>query len=236
MPNPYFRFKQFIIRQDRCAMKVTTDACLFGAWVAAHLAGSSGTVLDIGAGTGLLSLMMAQAAPVAIEAIEIQPADYEQAAENIAGSPWSQTIRLLKGDVLQYPFEKKYRAVVSNPPFYEGDLRSAEPQKNIAHHSAMLPLLPLLQVVQAQLEAEGDAFLLLPAKRKAALVRLLGSSGLYLNALCYVHQTELHDPFRIMVVCGRRKKEYTEERIVIRRANEYTPEFKVLLQPYYLYL
>lgn len=236
MPNPYFRFKQFVIYQDRCAMKVTTDACLFGAWVASRIAAEAATVLDIGTGTGLLSLMIAQAGHRLIDAVEIQEADYQQAAENIAQTDWHASIRLIKGDVLEQAFQKKYDVIISNPPFYENDFKGGQLHKNIAHHSAALSLQQLLLFIREQLTAGGTFFLLLPARREAELIRQLEPLGMYLNSCCYVHQTEKHTPFRIMVAGAFKKGHYLEERIVIRNGNTYTPEFKALLQPYYLHL
>ncbi|MCF3112001.1 methyltransferase [Niabella sp. CC-SYL272] len=237
MPNPYFRFKQFTIHQDRCAMKVTTDACLFGAWVAARIPEKASSVLDVGAGTGLLTLMIAQTGNRLIDAVEIQEADYQQAAENIGQTAWHASIRLMRGDVLDVVFQKKYDVIVSNPPFYERDLKGGEQPKNIAHHSEALSLGELLSFIRKQLVSGGSFFLLLPARREAELLRLLEPLGLHIHHCCYVQQTEKHAPFRIMVAGAFEKKEHKEEgRILIRNRNEYTPEFKTLLQPYYLHL
>ncbi|SDC40058.1 tRNA1(Val) (adenine(37)-N6)-methyltransferase [Niabella drilacis] len=236
MPNPYFRFKQFVIYQDRCAMKVTTDACLFGAWVVSHMPEAAETVLDVGAGTGLLALMIAQAGSRLIDAIEIQEADHEQAGENIAQSGFHAGVRLIQGNVLEYAFDRTYDVIVSNPPFYEGDLKGGQLNKNIAHHSDALSLPELLSFIRKQLDADGRFFLLLPVKRAQELFGRLEISGLFINHCCYVHQTEKHPAFRIMVEGALRKRSFREERIVIRKENEYTPEFKALLQPYYLHL
>ncbi|WP_300598996.1 methyltransferase [Niabella sp.] len=217
-------------------MKVTTDACLFGAWVAGHMPAEAVTVLDVGAGTGLLSLMIAQTGNRLIDAIEIQEADYEQARENIAQTDWQASIRLIQGDVLKQSFPGKYDVIISNPPFYERDLKGEQQNKNIAHHSEELSLRNLLSFIREQLAAEGRFFLLLPARREAELLQQLDMLALNINRCCYVHQTERHVPFRIMVECGHNKSGYLQERILIRSGNEYTPEFKALLQPYYLYL
>lgn len=236
MANSYFQFKQFTIHQDRCAMKVTTDACLFGAWVAAQLDGNAERGLDIGTGTGLLSLMLAQAGLSDIDAIEIQEPDARQAAENINASPWEQQVHLLQGDVLTYPFRKQYGLIVANPPFYESDLKGDREEKNIAHHDRGLRLKELLLVIKGLLDAAGIFYLLLPAKREAALMEEMRLLSIYPNQIVYVHQTEKHPAFRIMVAGGFEKSRYREERIVIRNGDAYTPDFKALLQPYYLHL
>src|SRR5882724_8546870 len=123
MANTYFQFKQFTIHQDRCAMKVTTDACLFGAWATVgirKLAPEAKTILDIGSGTGLLSLMIAQQCDVLIDAVEIDKAAAAQAKENSTASPWKEKIMVIEGDIrymARYPINR-YDIVICNPPFY----------------------------------------------------------------------------------------------------------------------
>src|SRR3954447_24140360 len=119
MANSYFKFKQFTIHHDRCAMKTTTDACLFGAWASAELhkkitekkkqRGLMPKVLDVGAGTGLLSLMIAQNNHVAIDAVEIDAEAAQQAKENVQASDWVEQIKVFKGDILNFgPDEYDY--------------------------------------------------------------------------------------------------------------------------------
>src|SRR5262245_58656662 len=144
MPNSYFQFKQFVIHQEHCAMKVTTDGCLFGAWVAASKAGNAAAgkhVLDIGTGTGLLSLMYAQKHPHAqIDAIEIDEAAAQQAADNFAASPWQKRLQLIHSDIKDYRPSHPYDTIISNPPFYENQLSSGNAKKNMAHHSSSIGL------------------------------------------------------------------------------------------------
>ena len=165
MPNPYFRFKQFTVFHDRSAMKVTTDACLFGAWCAEEVQNSRlkiSSLLDIGTGTGLLSLMVAQKSKVKIEAVEIDGEASLQAAENVEGSPWKEKIVVTCGDILLFQPATGYDAIISNPPFYEKELASQKQEKNLAHHSSHLSLSQLLASIQRLLTSEGIFFLLLP--------------------------------------------------------------------------
>lgn len=236
MANSYFQFKQFMINQDRCAMKVTTDACLFGAWASAGFDKSVEWGLDIGAGTGLLSLMLAQAGLPAIDAIEIQEADARQASENIEASSWGKQVHLLQGDVRTYPFKRKYGLIIANPPFYEGDLKGDRMPQNIAHHDQGLRLKELLLIVKGLLEATGVFYLLLPARREAALINEMRLLSLYPNQVVYVHQTEKHPAFRIMVKGSLQATDREQESIYIRRNNQYSPEFTALLNAYYLHL
>jgi tRNA1Val (adenine37-N6)-methyltransferase len=241
MPNSFFQFKQFTVQHDRCAMKVTTDGCLFGAWVAKEVHRFTGLqvhLLDIGAGTGLLSLMVAQKNSAAIDAVEIDPAAALQAQENVSASPWKETIFIIRQDVLQWKTTRQYDCIFSNPPFYENELRSGNGIKNIAHHDEGLKLSGLFQFIKRHLKSEGRFFLLLPAKRETEAEALLQSHGLHLQRKVLVQQTLKHQPFRMMIQGRRQKVErVTEERVSIRDEKDtYTPEFVSLLKDYYLYL
>src|SRR5450631_830225 len=123
MPNSYFRFKQFVIQQDRSTMKVCTDSCVLGAWTALQL-GQVKTILDIGTGTGLLALMLAQKSEGLIDAVESDPESAGQARENIGQSSWSDRIRVVEKDARDYLNETHYDFIITNPPFFESDLRS----------------------------------------------------------------------------------------------------------------
>ena len=134
MPNPYFQFKQFIIYHDRCAMKVTTDSCLFGSWCADEIKNDNNKdeikkILDIGAGSGLLSLMIAQRNDCFIDAIEIDEAAAKQAKENVAASPWKDRIEVHQINALHHSYQQLYDVIVSNPPFYENELESPHTKK-----------------------------------------------------------------------------------------------------------
>src|SRR4051812_47572749 len=114
MPNSYFKFKQFTVYHDRCAMKVTTDACFFGAWAAKELLESTNiatNLLDIGTGTGLLSLMIAQKNDLLIDAVEIDKEAAEQAKENISSSPWKKNIHIFNQDITKLKAECKYNII-----------------------------------------------------------------------------------------------------------------------------
>lgn len=240
MANSYFRFKKFTVRQDACAMKVTTDACLFGAWCAAQLAmqASAGkTVLDIGTGTGLLSLMVRQKNEVEIDAVEIDEAAAAQAQQNVTESPWPKTINVIHSDLLRMSFSKSYDYIISNPPFYERELQSPDHRHNTAHHSTQLPLQALLQFIVQHLQPQGIFFLLLPYKRVHEIRSLLQENNLHIQQEVTVRQTEAHAPFRIMLQGGFEKHTVNTSTIVIAGADQqYTTDFTILLKDYYLYL
>src|SRR6185295_13602373 len=148
---------------DRCAMKVTTDSCLFGAWVAREVEPKSHAVrnmLDIGTGSGLLTLMLAQKNPsLIIDAIEIDKNAFEQARENVLASPFTNKIYLRHGDIFHDPNDRKYDIIISNPPFYENELRSENTRKNIAHHDESFSLENLLPVIKNRLLADSSFYL-----------------------------------------------------------------------------
>jgi tRNA1Val (adenine37-N6)-methyltransferase len=241
LANTYFQFKQFTIHHDRCAMKVTTDGCLFGAWCAEEIQKSKEAikkVLDIGCGTGLLSLMIAQKNKVIIDAVEIDIAAAEQAVENIAASLWKENISVINKDVLQWQPNVVYDCIVSNPPFYESELRSDKKVKNIAHHDEGLKLEELFRFVQESLSKNGKFFLLLPVKREKDVAELMKQSGFHLHQLVIVKQSINHAPFRLMLEAGFQPMNNiaTKEIIIKDEENNYTNDFIALLKDYYLYL
>jgi tRNA1Val (adenine37-N6)-methyltransferase len=250
MANPYFQFKQFTIQQDRCAMKVTTDACLFGAWVAEEINNvrkdSFGeeliinNCLDIGTGTGLLSLMLAQKNPeTSILAVEIDNDAAEQAANNIEATLWKKQVNILEADVRDFSFPVKFDLIISNPPFYENELRSETERKNIAHHSENLTLKELLNVVKNNLNSNGNFFLLLSFKRNDEIMKLLKNHQLHISKMIFVRQSVKHDYFRIFIkgnLNAEEKETEFNEMSVWDEKQQYTNEFVRLLKDYYLHL
>lgn len=156
-----FKFKQFEIQQDACAMKVSLDACLLGALC--HLQHAS-RILDIGAGTGLLSLMLAQrcSADAHINAIELDEAAFTQANHNIKGSPFSHAITLMQGDIKAYEHPNNFDVIVCNPPFFSQQLKGNNAQRNLARHNDGLSFSDLNKCIKALLQETGKAWILLP--------------------------------------------------------------------------
>jgi tRNA1Val (adenine37-N6)-methyltransferase len=244
MANAYFQFKQFTIQQDRCAMKVTTDGCLFGAWCAGELArmqagekrNTSIKALDIGTGTGLLSLMVAQKNPALIDAVEIEEGAAEQAFNNTAGSPFKERIKVHQGDILLLK-KKQYNVIFSNPPFYENELKSGNKVKDTAHHSHLLTWADLFAAINRLLALDGIFFLLLPFKRYAELEGYVRREQLFINKVVRVQQTTRHEPFRVMVQGSRAASTFMETELAIRDEHQqYTTAYVALLKDYYLYL
>ena len=243
MANSYFQFKQFTVHQDKCAMKVTTDGCLFGGFVANAISNSELVInncLDIGTGTGLLSLMLAQKKNCFIDAIEIDAAAAEQATTNIVASPFSDKINIIQTDARIFLFEKKYDLIISNPKKKEKELKGDDEKRNIAHHSEELSLSNLLTIINDNLSANGNFYLLLPFKRDEEIKKLIASNNFQIETITYIRQSVKHDYFRI-IVSGKFRTENPEEILLEDMAikNEignYTPPFISLLKDYYLHL
>ncbi|GGH57153.1 tRNA1Val (adenine37-N6)-methyltransferase [Filimonas zeae] len=244
MPNGYFQFKQFTVHQEACAMKVCTDACLFGAWVVEKVKSQKGKIkkiLDIGAGTGLLSLMLAQAIEADIDAVEIDEQAALQAGSNFAACPWQQRLRVHTLPVQLYGgTDNGYELVVSNPPFFENDLKSSDNKRNLALHSAALSLDELFIAAGTLAQPRAQFALLLPWHRNQEALALAHKHQWQVQAAAAVQQTPRHTPFRTMLLLSRGATQAynaVTESIVIKDAdNAYTPEFTQLLSPYYLHL
>jgi tRNA1Val (adenine37-N6)-methyltransferase len=234
MPNSYFRFKQFTVQQDKSVMKVCTDSCILGAWSAKHLNGSE-KVLDIGTGTGLLSLMLAQKTGSAIDSIELDPESAAQAQENIVASPWSARIRVLAGNVLHFPLPADYDFIISNPPFFESDLRSPAEKKNKAKHNETLTLDALIVVLRKHLKITGSFSILLPNHRSGYFENLAMINGFFLYKKLTVRQTPAHPPFRSICLFGLQDPGSIEARELIIKYEDgkYTREFVDLMYDYY---
>lgn len=237
MPNPYFKFKQFTVLQDKCAMKVCTDACLFGGLVANEEL-SPVSCLDIGTGTGLLSLMVAQRFFHAdIDAVEIDEPAASQAAANMSASPWKERLQVINCDILSYAPGKKYDLVFSNPPFYEGDLLSPDEKRNRAMHHSGFSIAELAAISASHLSEDGILAVLLPYHRLDHFIREAGEQRLYLTKQILIRQSEEHGYFRAVLFFGRKKTEPIKKEMSIKdRKGAYTPEFIDALKNYYLYL
>jgi tRNA1Val (adenine37-N6)-methyltransferase len=301
MANQYFQFKQFTVWQQYCAMKVTTDACLFGAWAAEMIVDGGqmtddsqkhplvttinnvtqsqtlaiesrptangqrttvndnpstandqrppspvhpstvnrqlSTILDIGTGTGLLSLMLAQKSTHSIDAVEIDPMAAKQAMQNIQASPWNDRITVIKGDITQLELAHRYHTIISNPPFFENQLASPDAGRQKALHASELSLSNLFTAITRWLHPEGTLLLLLPAYRLAELEKLAVQHRMQLQAITWVKQTQRHEPFRMMVQLGYTPSGLQQNTITIREADQqYSEAFTALLKDYYLHL
>jgi len=219
-------------------MKVCTDASLFGAWLSSKLENSllhPESILDIGTGTGLLSLMLAQSTTSLIDALEIDADAFIQASENVGNSQWKHRIQLFHKDARVFHSEKKYDLIVSNPPFFENDLSSPEEKKNMAKHSSTLTLHELLEIVEKMIRPNGSLAILLPAHRGQQFKQMAAVKNFHLLYEAMVRQTPKHDFFRCMFIFSKQAFEKIgEEEIVIQQYGKNTQYFAELMKEYYL--
>jgi len=207
--NAYFQFKQFTIQQDRCAMKVSTDACLFGAYVARQINRRqlvADTVLDIGTGTGLLSLMVAQKTKGTMDAVELDKTAFQQASHNFEQSPWKERLNIFNTDVLSFYPGKTYDCIISNPPFFEGDLKSGNKNKDAAKHDTTLTLEQLLMVIGKHLSQNGFFAVLLPCQRIDFFIEIAISAHYFLQVQVLIRHTREHPVSRGILFFSRQKK------------------------------
>lgn len=220
-------------------MKVTTDGCLFGAMLP-YLPdlGKGFKVLDIGTGTGLLSLMFAQKNPeAAITAVELDPGSAAEAARNFEAAPLGKLIETISADILSYQNKQPFDLIFSNPPFYENQLAAPAAEKNRAHHDETLTLNGLVQSIDRLLTPEGVAWILLPAYREEVLIKIMSTYKFQVYSLCEIKPHPAKNPFRMVVELGRQNRQTHFKSMTIKTDQQkYSPEFIDLLQPYYLFL
>lgn len=220
-------------------MKVTTDACLFGAIVANEANNNNfGTdVLDIGTGTGLLSLMFAQKNPLAkIDAVEIDTHAAAQAKSNIDASIFANQIQAYKADIKTFTIGHLYDFVFTNPPFFENDLKSINETRNIALHDESLTLETLIIHIDRLLKPAGFFAILLPFHRVDYLKQQAALFQWYCFKQINIKQTENHPFFRSILFFSRLTNKTKTTELTIKLEQVYSDDFKSLLKDYYLFL
>lgn len=253
MGNSYFRFKKFTVNQDRCAMKVGTDGVVLGV-TATFCDGSSGSaeapklnLVDVGAGTGLVSLMVRQRHPSAtITAVEIEPDAASQAQENFDASPWK--IESVCSSWQNFASRavaegRKYDGIFCNPPYFTASLKTPSEKRTQARHNDSLPFSELIQGVAAVLADNGLFYVILPAQDKDEFEKLASEAGLALAAITYVHPVIGSEPKRV-VMCYKKtpakclEGSAIENHLIIETLTRgvYTEQFRTLIQPFYLKL
>ena len=221
-------------------MKVTTEACLFGA-LSERLQQPEQlkNILDIGAGTGLLALMKAQqsANKVSIDAIELDASAFHQAQSNFKNSPWPDKLKAIQGDISNFHPEKKYDLIISNPPFFKDHFQSENSLKNQALHTTTLSFDDLASSVSRLLHPKGIIHVLLPPQPMEELSQLMASHGFYCIEKVSIFNLAHKPVFRKVACFSKELKEKIESSILIKNElNEYSQEFVDLLLPYYLHL
>ncbi|MBK0402110.1 methyltransferase [Adhaeribacter sp. BT258] len=234
MANAYFQFKQFRINQDRTAMKVCTDSCVLGAWAEVK---DAKQILDIGTGTGLLSLMVAQRSHAQITAVEIDAAAAAQAEENFAESPWKNRIVLAQKSLQQFGQEnqQQFDVIICNPPFFQASLKSPDTARTIAKHTQELPFEDLVHFVKQFLTPEGIFYLLLPPAEAEVFRNLAFKEKLFPARELQLFTQPDGKHLRTIYAYSFWEKPTQKQSLIIRNPDQaYTADFATLLKDYYL--
>ena len=233
-----FTFKQFFVAHDRCAMKVGTDGILLGAW--APVAGVK-RILDIGTGSGLLALMLAQRTDesVTVDAVELDSDAAAQAQENVTQSPWADRVTVQAEDVQHWAARQtvKYDLIISNPPYYEQGVECATPQREQARYTTMLDHSALLATATGLITEEGFLCVVLPENIGNTFTQQALNMGWHLRLRTDVAETEARLPHRVLLAFSPKKGECFSDRLVIRGPDQrYSDGYTALTQAFYLFM
>lgn len=229
MANDFFKFKQFTVFQSQCAMKVGTDGTLLGAW-----ASGGQRILDIGTGTGLIALMMAQRFPDAqITAIDIDGEAVQQARENVAQSPFASRITVMQADVAS--FNGQFDAIVSNPPYFSQSLKCPDAQRSMARHTDSLPFSTLMASAFRMLTEQGFFSLIIPAEGKSEVDAQAALAGFFKHRE-YGIKTLPHKPVRrYLITFGKHPMPFEHQEMTIDDSpNNRSTWYRQLTRDFYL--
>ena len=219
-------------------MKVCTDACLFGAWMATRVP-NQGSILDIGGGTGLLMMMLAQKSNSHIHGVELEDSCFLQLGENISRSPWKERLTAGHNDIREFQSRSGYDFIITNPPFYENDLPSTSKNEQLARHGSELTFGELINAIERNLSEEGRFGILLPFQRWKYFDKISSSKNFFRHETLFIRHSPVHSFFRACSIYGRKRLlpvQQSEISIRTKPDGEYTGDFVELLRDYYLYL
>ncbi|WP_055434785.1 tRNA1(Val) (adenine(37)-N6)-methyltransferase [Lacinutrix algicola] len=231
-----FKFKQFAVNQDQCAMKIGTDGVLLGAW--ASIEKQPFATLDIGAGTGILSLMLAQRCDAEVmDALEIDEQAYEQCVENFEGSPWSDRLFCYHADLAEFTeeIEDQYDLIICNPPFYSEDYKTESEQRDLARFQDAMPFEHLVASVSKLLIEDGTFCTIIPFKEEEKFIALASAVNLKANKITRVRGTNTSDIKRSLIAMSFRESDIKINELVIENArHDYTEDYINLTKDFYL--
>ncbi|MCA6437798.1 MAG: tRNA1(Val) (adenine(37)-N6)-methyltransferase [Bacteroidota bacterium] len=236
MKGNQFVFKKFTIRQDKCTMKVNTDAVLLGAWVKPEAALN---ILDIGTGTGVVALMLAQKTNANILAIDIDKDSIQQATQNIIECPFEAHIQALHTSFQEFAKSsiRKFDLIVSNPPFYPYSVKILNQPRSLARHAETLPFEELIDGAIQVLNKDGRFCLILPKQEAEVFTKIARQKNLHLVKLLRVRtKPDKETEKRHLMEFRFEELEFNESTLVIEKDHhfDYTQEYKNLTQDYYL--
>lgn len=234
MGNPFFEFKKFTIYHDRCAMKVGTDGVLLGAWAQV---GEAKRILDIGTGSGVVAIMMAQRTNAHITGIDIDTDAVTQAVENALRSPWAEKINIIQTDVNDYKPDFLFDAIVCNPPFFKNALQSPDLRRTNARHTSSLSFSELIRSVKHLLVDGGTFHVVLPLENADEFIMNCWQNDLMLQKQCKIYTKTGKKPKRVLLCFKRGNCTYflTEETLYIKTLDdELTDSYRQLTRDFYL--
>lgn len=234
MANDYFSFKQFTIHQGRSAFKVGTDAVILGA--AADVSGAD-KILDIGTGTGIVAIMLAQRCKGHITAIEPDEGSFADAGLNVSDCPWNRRITLVNTSLGQYdPGETKFDLIVSNPPYFTGSLKGPDERKNASRHSDSLPQDEILIFSGKFLSEKGKLQVIMPYAEGNVFIATAATCGLFCSDILKIRPLPSSEIRRIVMTFERTRKKAAERFLTIEHGprHEFTEEYKNLTRDFYL--
>ncbi len=232
-----FQFKQFTVKQDRCAMKVGTDGVLLGAW--SPIPENCFSILDIGTGTGIIALMTAQRSQAEqVDAIEIDEDAYEQAVENFENSPWSDRLFCFHAgldELIEEP-EDEYDLIICNPPFYSENYKTEDDQRDLARFQDAMPFEILVEAADLLLSENGIFSVIIPFKEEADFLALAKEFELLPFKITRVKGTPTSDIKRSLLAFSRSEISNIEinELIIEKERHVYTEEYITLTKDFYL--
>lgn len=232
MSEVVFHFSRFTVKQDRCAMKVGTDGVLLGAWVDP---GNARSVLDIGTGTGLIALMIAQRSSASVTAIDIDDSSTRQAAENVAGSPWPDQIKIVHSSLQHFSAPDKYDLIVSNPPYFINSYEASDTARNRARQAdASLSYDELLDGVKRLLQQDGRFCVILPENESRIFRLKARENGLHCNRLTSVRTKKNKGIKRVLMEYSYVEQPSQKNEIILHsEGREFTEEYKRLTADFY---
>jgi tRNA1Val (adenine37-N6)-methyltransferase len=236
MSNDTFEFKKFKIKHDRCAMRVGTDAVLLGAWV---IPNGSKTILDIGTGSGVIAMMLAQKSTAKILAVDIDKESTEQAVENVQNSVFAGQVEIVHTSFQNFAetTNSKFDLIVTNPPYFIDSLKNSNDTKATARHNDSLSYSDLLAGVKRLLSEKGKFCLILPTKEAAIFRELAQAKGLYLSKLLRIRtRMEKDTEKRHLMQFEFKETEFSESTLVIEADSHrnYTAQYKEFTKDYYI--
>lgn len=237
MPNPYFSFKQFTVYHDQCAMKVGIDGVLLGAWAEV---GSAKRILDIGAGTGLIALMLAQRSDSDVVAIDIDNHAVLQARENVLNSPWPDRIEVHETSLQNFAASPSllFDLIVSNPPYFVNSLKTPSKSRTAARHADMLTHEELIENAIKLLRPQGRLCIILPVNEGMQCVKYAQARGLYYSKQVMVYPKPDVAAKRVLLEFSLQKTDTVISELTIENGerNHYSSEFSELAKDFYLKL